>query len=164
VVETVAVAGVADHQVELADAGDVDDSFLDGCYVGLSARPSSTDSTSDGRNNTWTVKHTLIWLRPMPTVFKGAAPGTGGFFKWDSTKRSPKLVLKDVVLRADQLPNHGTLATPAADGYSVSCSNVTLVWLGRGPSPVSDRCYKVTTDKRVWDDAVAAWRAKHPGL
>ena len=101
----------------------------------------------------------------MPTVYKGSAPGTGGFFKWDGngTGRSPKLVLKNVILRADQLPNHGTLATPASLGYSVTCENVTVVWLGVGSFPNPDPCYTtITTSRGVWDNALAAWRAAHP--
>ena len=52
----------------------------------------------------------------MPTVYKGPAPGHGGFFKWDdAAHRSPKLALFNNVFRVDQLPNHGSLGLP--DGY-----------------------------------------------
>jgi hypothetical protein len=38
-----------------------------------------------------------------------------------------------------------------------------VVWLGEGPfpDPLPD-CFTVTTDKSVWDNAVAEWKANHP--
>lgn len=152
-------------QNDYLGAGVIDDSLFDGCYVGISTRPSASNTTSDGRTNTLTMQHSLLWLQPMPTVYKGPAPGTGGFFKWDDTGRSPKLSLHDNVLRADQLPNHGSLGLPA--GYSVSCSNNTIVWLGSGAFPEAaswlSKCpdTKIVTSRSTWDTAVAAWHAAH---
>ncbi len=140
--------------------GVVTDSLFDGCYVGLSARPSAGDTTSEGRHNTMRVDHSLIRLQPMMSVYKGPAPGTGGFFKWDDTGRAPKLALYDNIFRADQLPNHGSLGLPP--GYQVSCGNNIIVWLGHGayPNPLPS-CFRVTTDRGVWDRAVAAWHSRH---
>jgi hypothetical protein len=145
--------------------GTVSDALFDGCYVAFSARPSSSDSTSDGRGHTMTIDRSITRLQPMPTVYKGPAPGTGGFFKWDDTGRSPGLVLHDNVFRADQLPNHGSLGLP--DGYAVSCSGNVIVWLGTGPFPEAAswkaRCPDtvILTDRAFWDAAVAGWRARH---
>ena len=145
--------------------GTIADSLLDGCYVAFSARPSSSDTTSDGRGHTVTVDRSLVRLQPMPTTYKGPAPGTGGFFKWDDTARSPALSLHGNVFRADQLPNHGSLGLP--DGYAVSCSGNTIVWLGAGAFPEAAswraKCPDtvIVTDRGVWDAAVAAWRAAH---
>jgi hypothetical protein len=111
------------------------------------------------------MENSLLWLQPMPTVYKGPAPGTGGFFKWDDTGRSPKLALHGNVFRADQTPNHGSLGLPS--GYNVSCSNNTIVWLGKGAFPETaswlSKCpdTKIVTSKSTWDDAVAAWNAAH---
>jgi hypothetical protein len=147
-------------------SGTVTDSLLDGCYVAFSARPDASDTTSDGRGRTVTVDGSLVRLQPMPTVYKGPAPGTGGFFKWDDTTgRSPALALHDNVFRADQLPNHGSLGLP--DGYPVSCSGNVIVWLGAGPFPAaaswSAKCPDtvIVTDRAYWDAAVAGWRAHH---
>ena len=145
--------------------GTIADSLFDGCYVAFSARPSSSDTTSDGRTHTVTLDHNLVRLQPMPTTYKGPAPGTGGFFKWDDTGRSPALSLHDNVFRADQLPNHGSLGLP--DGYAVSCSGNTIVWLGAGAVPEAAswraKCpdTRIVTDRAVWDAAVTAWRAAH---
>jgi len=145
--------------------GTVTDSLFDGCYVAFSTRPSSSDPTSDGRGHTMTIDHSLVRLQPMPTVYKGPAPGHGGFFKWDDTGRSPALALHDNVFRVDQLPNHGSLGLP--DGYDVSCSGNVIIWLGTGAFPEAAswkaKCPDtvILTDRAYWDGAVAGWRAHH---
>ena len=147
-------------------SGVVTDSLFDGCYVGFSTRPTAADTTSDGHTNTFVVDGSLIRLRPMPTVYKGNAPGHGGFFKWDTDQgRSPRLVLRNNVFRVDQAPNHGSLALP--DGYRVQCSGNTIVWLGDGDFPETDtwrtKCpdTRIVTAKSVWDIAVGAWSTQH---
>ena len=141
-------------------SGTVEDSLLDGCYVAFSARPSSGDSVQ-GKDNTYTIRNNVVRLQPMPTVYKGRAPGNGGFFKWDDAGRSPHLVVRDNVFRVDQRPNHQTLGWP--EGYDVSCSNNVVVWLGKGRYPDRlPKCFRVTRNRKVWDDAVAGWTAAHP--
>ena len=45
----------------------------------------------------------------------------------------------------------------------VSCSNNVMVWLGGGPYPAGlPSCFQITTDRGVWDTAVAAWKQRHP--
>ena len=43
-----------------------------------------------------------------------------------------------------------------------ACSNNVMVWLGGGlyPAPLP-ACFTVTTDRAVWDDAVASWKLRH---
>ena len=143
-------------------SGIVEDSLFDGCSVGVSARPSASNTTSDGRTETMTIRHSLLRLEPMPTVYSGPAPGHGGFFKWDfDTGRSPRLVVEDNVLRADQPPNNGSLGLP--DGYEVTCARNTIVWLGEGEFPDASswrsRCpdTRIVTTTSTWTDAVATW-------
>jgi hypothetical protein len=141
-------------------AGVIEDSLLDGCYVAFSARPTKGKST-DGRTNTETIRDNVVRLQPMPTVYKGKAPGNGGFFKWDEHGRGPRLVIRDNVFRVDQRPNHQTLGLP--EGYRVECSNNVVVWLGKGRYPDRlPKCFRVTRDRSVWDHAVAGWQAAHP--
>jgi hypothetical protein len=142
-------------------SGVVEDSLFDGCYVAFSARPTKGESV-DGHRNVETFRGNVVRLQPTPTVFKGRAPGTGGFFKWDRTGRGPKLVIEDNVFRADQRPNHQDLTVPK--GYGVTCRNNVVVWLGKGRYPDRlPRCFTVTRDRKVWDRAVADWYAAHPG-
>lgn len=141
-------------------SGVVEDSLLDGCYVAFSARPSSSD-TAEGRQNTVEFRSNVVRLEPMPTVYKGTAPGNGGFFKWDEHGRAPKLVIRDNVFRVDQRPNHQDLGVP--NGYDVKCRNNVVVWLGKGRYPDKlPKCFRVTRRRSVWDAAVARWRAAHP--
>lgn len=152
-------------QDDYLTSGVISDSFFDGCYVGISTRPSSNNTSSDGRSETVTLTGSLLRLQPMPTVYKGPAPGHGGFFKWDDTGRSPKLSLVNNIFRVDQLPNHGSLGLPS--GYQVSCSGNTIVWLGGGAFPDAaswlSKCpdTRIVTSISTWDDAAAWWEATH---
>lgn len=143
--------------------GTITNSLLDGCYVGVSTRRSSGETT-DGHLNTVTISNSLIRLQAMPTVYSGSAAGHGGFFKWDDTfGSSPKLDISNTIFRADQETNHGSLNLPA--GYPVTCANNTMVWLGPGAFPGSlPSCFTVTTNRSVWDAAVRDWDTAHPGV
>lgn len=150
---------VRDDCVENDDlhGGLVDDSLLDGCYVAFSARAWQDEHTYDGSGQTWTLRGNLVRLQPMPTVYDGPAPGHGGFFKWGPL--APSISLHGNVFRADQDSNHTTMGIP--EGALADCSDNTMVWLGEGPYPAPlPECFTVTTDRRVWDDAVAAWHAR----
>ena len=139
-------------------SGVVEDSLLDGCYTAFSARPNPDDLESDGAGDVWIIRRSLIRLQPMPTVYKGDAPGHDKFFKWDKNGRGPMLELHDNIFRVDQPPIAGDLGVP--EGYLASCSNNIVVWLGEGdfPSSLPD-CFTITTEKAVWDEAVVAWKA-----
>jgi hypothetical protein len=141
-------------------AGLVEDALLDGCYVAFSARRHSNDSTSGTQDSVWTIRDSLVRLQPMPTVYRGPAPGHGGFFKWGSLGLEPRLVLHGNVFRADQNSNHTTMGIPP--GALASCSDNVMVWLGPGayPAPLP-ACFTVTTDAGVWHRAVAEWHATH---
>lgn len=138
--------------------GEVTDSLLDGCYVAFSARPKSSDETSEGSDRTFAIRDSLVRLQPMPTVYKGDAPGHGGFFKWDKDGRGPTLELHGNVFRVDQESNHTGLGVPPELG---DCSDNVVVWLGDGayPDPLPD-CFTVTSDASVWDSAVEDWHAR----
>lgn len=149
-------------------AGTIDSSYLDGCYVGFSARRSAGE-TFDGHLRTWNITNSLVRLQAMPTVYSGSAAGHGGFFKWDdSAPTSPMLHLVNTVFRADQDTNHQSLNLPT--GYPVTCSGNIVVWLGSGAFPgraswlaaCPDTTF--TTDRSVWDFVSGAWKAAHAGV
>ena len=139
--------------------GLIEDALFEGCYVFLSERPGGgVRIPVDGRSKTVTIQNTLVYLKPMPTVYKGPAPGTGPLFKWSDL--GSKLVITNTIFRIDQKPNHGDLIIPPGLG---SCSNNVIVWLGRGAYPARlPACFTVTTSRTVWDQAVADWKARHP--
>lgn len=143
-------------------AGTVRDSLLEGCYNAFSSRTYDGQSgVSDGSGNTFTVTHSLVWLRPMAKTYNGEGePGTAGFFKWDDA--APKLSLHGNVFRADQ--QAGTVGLGIPPGKLASCSNNVMVWLGHGryPDPLP-RCFKVTRNVHVWDRAVRQWHRQFGG-
>ena len=139
-------------------SGTVENSLLDGCYNAFSARPYAGQSgLRDGSHNLWTIRDSLVRLQPMPRPYldQGLIPGTAGFFKWDA--RAPRLSLTRNVFRADQRAGTVGLGIPA--DKLAGCSHNVMVWLGDGPYPDPlPSCFTVTTDVRVWNDAVARWR------
>ena len=138
-------------------SGLVDDSYFEGCYVFISERPGSNQTVvRDGSRDTVTIRNSLVYLQPMPTVYSGTAPGTGPLFKWSAN--ASKLVISNSIFRFDKKPNHGSLGAPNL----VGCANNIVVWLGAGPFPASlPACFTVTTSRAVWDQAVADWKARH---
>jgi hypothetical protein len=156
-------------QNDYLHAGLVDDVFLDGCYVGYSARtwgnlPDSLDRSS----NVVTIQNSLIRLQRMPTVYDGPAPSHAAFFKLDADGTSPRFALHDNVFRADTasaLGNYGdqmTMVPPPE--HIASCSNNIMVWLGPGdfPAPLPS-CFALTRDREVWEAAVADWLERRGG-
>jgi hypothetical protein len=151
--------------------GLIEDSLFDGCYVGISTRPSDANIAAgfNGSDKVLTIRNTLVRLEPMPGP-PGGSPtelGHGGFFKWHlwnspEQSLSPKLALYDNVFMAEQArAGEDRMGTPP--GQVLDCANNVMVWLGPGafPDPLP-ACFTVTTDRSVWDTAVADWHARHP--
>jgi hypothetical protein len=145
-------------------SGTIDDVLSDGSYVGISSRP---NRRQDGRGKLLTVRNSLFRLettdQPYPTE---TPPAHGALFKWD-----PKAV--DLALHGNVflvVHSRSELGIPA-EANVTSCSNNTLVWLGEGNFPgllgrdpaSGQPCLTVTTNRQIWDDAVAAWTIRHPG-
>ena len=149
-------------------------SFLDGCYSGISARFSSSDESAgviNGSNDLLEVENTLIWMKPISPVYKGTNPGHGGFFKWENivVDRGMKLSLKGVTLMARQDANHQSLGNEAG-ALLATCQNVTIIWLGSGAYPGTGwpaGCVTVVTGqagKDLWLQKVNAWYSAHPAF
>lgn len=160
------------------NSGIVDDSFFDGCYVFYSARRPQGEG-KDGGANTFTLTDSLVRLEHMPSVYNGDPNGGHGpFFKLSANPdfgRSPRMVIRDTVFRADDPSYNGSMgvpkydhdkdpATPHLDYLAPEdCSNNTMVWLGEGPFPGNlPDCFTITTDPAVWDAAVADWWNRRP--
>jgi hypothetical protein len=143
-------------------SGIIEDSLFDGCYVGISARPSTgiINAGYTGANETLIVRNSLLRLERMPGPNKStAATGHGQWFKWDAL--APSLELHDNIFMTEEWGNSPRTMGPPAK--LTKCSNNIMVWLGSGPYPSPlPSCFKVVTDRKVWDNAVAAWKAAHP--
>jgi hypothetical protein len=108
---------------------------------------------------------------PGPGSVTADGLGHAGFFKWHkwddpANSISPKLALHDNVFLAERVGDVGPDRMGVPPGQIASCSNNVIVWLGAGPFPgtLPAGCFTVTTDRRVWDTAVATWIARHPGV
>jgi hypothetical protein len=154
--------------------GLIDDSLFDGCYVAISSRPSPAIIASgyDGRGKVLTIENSLIRLQPLPGP-RGASPdglGHAGFFKWHNwdnpeTSLSPDLALHGNVFMAERAGQVSADRMGIPPGRLQSCANNIMVWLGPGNFPASlPACFTVTTDRAVWDSAVAGWIARHPDV
>jgi hypothetical protein len=152
--------------------GLVEDNLFDGCYVAFAARP--TDGIiaegGDGRGEVWTIRNNLIRMEAMPGPRTGPSPNYGAVFKWHnwtdpSISLSPKLALHNNIFLIDRMGAEGVNRMGLPPEQVASCSNNTLVWLGPGEYPAKlPSCFTVTKDRKVWDVAVAGWKARHPGV
>jgi hypothetical protein len=137
----------------------ISDSLLDGCYVMFAARKRSS-AIIDGSNNVWEISRVLGYLHDQTGIYRGVSPGHGMFFKWDST--SPKIKIYDTILRVDSAVSFSNNQFNFYPDRLIDCANNTLVWLGDGDFPgVLPSCFTLTTDKAVWDNAVAGWKTRH---
>jgi len=149
------------------NAGLIEDSLFDGCFVGFSARHS--DETITGSRNVWTIQNTLVRLEPMPGPPDGGDLGHKGFFKWiswgDPDSRSPKLALHNNIFMAEQAGETSAKKMGIPPGKLESCSGNIMVWLGPGDYPAElPDCFTVVKDASVWNRARAEWIARHPEL
>jgi hypothetical protein len=156
---------IRDDCVENDDIGGglVEDSLFDGCYTGVSERPSSTDQQNNypaPAGETLTLDHVLLRLQQMPGPRDSNDPnilGHGQLFKWSPVAN--QLVVRDSIFLVEQQPNGGSADFPAG----TVASNVTVVWLGGGafPGTLPATGVTVVTDRSVWDNARTGWLTRH---
>jgi hypothetical protein len=139
--------------------GYVADSLFDGCYMGLSERPSKGFSpTPPPAGETFTLDGVLLRLQPMPRDDAPDGLGNGQLFKW--SRWADRLVLRNSILLVERISMNGRKAMRFPRG--TVAHNVTLVWTGPGayPGPLPAGV-RVTRDRAVWDAARARWLARH---
>jgi hypothetical protein len=157
-------------------AGTIEDSFFDGCYVGISARAFTKLGNSSA--NVVTVRNSLIRLGAVDRTFDAAAavPNHNGFWKWPTPKDTnsprayaPRLALYNNVFRADAPAwGRGTTLGPPSDKLA-QCANNIMVWLGARTFPESlppPPCFTLRAGadgRAAWDSATKAWHAANPG-
>lgn len=141
------------------------DSFLDGCYDGISSREYT--SVAEGSAKLMRIERSLIRLQAMDSVYSGATPNHNAFWKWHA--RGPQLALRDCTFRADSPSKEGNgagmyMAPPP--GKLVESANNVMVWLGNGSFPESlPAGFTLLTGQAGldhWNAVVAAWEAAHP--
>jgi hypothetical protein len=149
------------------NSGLLRDSFLDGCYDGISSREYT--SVADGSAKLVRVERSLIRLQAMDAVYSGATPNHNAFWKWHA--RGPQVALRDVVFRADSRSKEGNgagMCMAPPPGKLVESQNNVMVWLGAGsfPEPLPAGFTLLTGQDGLdfWNAVAAGWHANHPSL
>ncbi|MGH7528139.1 MAG: hypothetical protein ACREMX_15700 [Gemmatimonadales bacterium] len=154
-------------ETDWAKSGRIEDVLFEGCYVFLATRPRSS-SSANGSSNTVVVDRAVVWMKPIKNTYDNDPPNsTSAIFKIDPS-RSPKMRLRNLVLRVDVKPGAGGEGRACLNPRNlvVESVNNVVVWTGSGSYPCLPlpSGWTLTRDKGVWDRAVADWKAKHPGL
>lgn len=149
-------------------SGFIEDSLFDGCYVFVSARPSSAilNEGWDGTNELVEVDRALVRMQAMPGPDCLGSNGWGTTWKWHSGNpgKSPKLTIRNSIFRYDQLGCSGSGSVQLPPGKLENCDNNVVVWTGAGNFPSGlPACFTVTRDTSIWDDAVTDWLVRHSG-
>jgi hypothetical protein len=144
--------------------GLLQDSLWEECNTGISERPAGGASWTSPPSETLTLDHMLIGLYQTPHEKNGPTTGENALFKWSSSANH--LVIKCSLFKVDARSLNGTDSMAVPPGTVVDDSQCrdqpsTIVWLGGGRYPAPTAGMRVVTDRSVWTDAVAAWKAAH---
>lgn len=173
-------------------SGRVFDSLFDGCYTGISTRPSSSDTESDGAGERVELDRVLLRMQPMPYPYKwqeksgvigadgkpydgtGIPYGHGNIFKLDNDDvgRNPHFSVRNSVFLVTHYTTDSKLDFPPPSLMD-ACENNTIIWLGGGsypgelPTSKFPGCFRVLTGQQgidYWVSLVSDWHARHPGV
>jgi hypothetical protein len=171
-------------------SGRVYDSLFDGCYTGISTRPSIDNALSHGTDELIELDRVLLRLQPMPFPYKwqtrkgsidaegnpydgnGIPYGHGSFFKMTDVDRNPHFSIKNSVFMATHLTRSSRFNFPP-ESLIDECQNNTIIWLGPGPfrgklpSQKFPGCVEVVTGQEgldLWQQMVSDWHGRHPSV
>ena len=136
--------------------GSVIDSLFDGCYTFFSEQEGG-----DVEGETLLLDHVLARLQPLPGPRGETDPtilGHGSFFKKFDYGGRHEPIIRDSVFFLEEDCYSGCEDWPPG----TQATNVTVVWVGEGEFPMSLLPgMTLTTDRTVWEDAVARWKERH---
>jgi len=143
--------------------GTIEDTLIDGTYVGFSDR----GFTAASSQAIMEIRNTLVRLQTYDQTYNNSGPGHGWFWKFDS--EAIKLSLHGNIFFAESPSIHSS--AKLLPEKIVSCKKPdgspdnTIVWTGQGPYPRPDElltgCFTLTTDSSVWYKAVIDWKIRH---
>lgn len=161
----------------------VTDNLFEHCFMGLSAQPHTDAERDPTTDNVFRYENNLMSFGHFAYPYKWwetwRGCGNGGhamMFKVGGVSQTMAWALNDnIFLLEDDACGSGSEMGIWDTMNIVECSNNTIVWLGEGPVPVPKPgrpgpkthlpdCFKVTTDRSVWDNAVNHWKATHPNI
>ncbi|MGY1620125.1 hypothetical protein ACI797_25585 [Geodermatophilus sp. SYSU D00691] len=138
------------------------DTLVEGTYTFLSCQNHGLDGARPRHGVT--VEHSVVRLRPFPGGYKTRSTDAVHGQIYKSQENGPALVLRHVVIAAERFrdPDDGPRLPERTGQVQDRYEDVTLVWLGPGgyPGNVPAGC-RVTTDRAVYDRAVASWKSRH---
>ncbi len=165
-------------------SGEVYDTLFDGCYSGLSVRPSA-GSNDYAKGSVIKFDKVLLRMEPMPYPYKwdsksdptlkvsgyGETPfGFGNVFKMENGIEPDFEITNSVFLLEYDAKKE---LFPPQDKVRV-CKNNTLIWLGNpadAPTYLTSEfpgCFTIITDKTqgkaLWKNKVADWHKRHPDV
>ena len=165
-------------------SGKVYDSLFDGCYTGISVRPSSSGK-GKGQGQTITVDKVLLRMEPMPYPYKWDTKddptvtvsgyenipfGYGKVFKMDKGNE-PEFKITNSVFLLEY--NSKKTLFPPKEKVTV-CSNNTIIWLddpANAPTYLLNDfpgCFTIITDnvegRNFWKSKVTDWHDRHPNV
>jgi hypothetical protein len=173
-------------------SGRVYDTLFDGCNTGISTRPSSSDSSSDGAGELVELDRVLLRMQPMPYPYKwakktgiiradgkpydgtGIPYGHGNIFKIekDDINRNPHFSIRNSVFLVTHFTTAAKVDFPPAQLID-ACENNTIIWLGQGnyPGTLPDskfpNCFNLLTGEQgreYWVEKVTDWHVRHPNV
>ena len=174
------------------NSGRVFDTLLDGCYAGISTRPSSSDRRSNGAGKVIELDRVLLRLQAMPYPAgwrsksnsidsngdryngSGIPYGHGSLFKEDrDTNRNAHFKIKKSVFLLPHNRRTRTQADFPAERLIDTCEDVTVIWLGPGdypgklPTKKFPNCVTVLKGQEgldFWKQKVEDWHSRHPDV
>ena len=174
------------------NSGRVFDTLLDGCYAGISTRPSSSDRRSNGAGKVIELDRVLLRLEAMPYPAgwrsksnnidsngdryngSGIPYGHGSLFKEDrDTNRNAHFKIKNSVFLLPHNRRTRTQADFPAERLIDTCEDVTVIWLGPGdypgklPTKKFPNCVTVLKGQEgldFWKQKVEDWHSRHPDV
>ena len=144
-------------------SGLVEDCLVDSAYVAFSDQK----YTAASPDAVWEIRDNLVRLQVYEQTYVIGKSGHGWFWKWDAD--GIKLSLHGNIFYAEAPSLHRNnklwpekvVSCKKADG---SPDNI-IVWGGTGPYPRPEEletgCFTLTTDRAVWNKAVAKWKSRH---
>jgi hypothetical protein len=171
-------------------SGRIYDCLFDGCFTGISTRPTKKDLQSNGADELVELDHVLLRLQAMPYPYKwekkkgiidengepyigsGIPYGHSYFFKMTDVNRNPHFSIKNSVFLAEHFTEASKFDFPPESIIDI-CENNTIIWLGPGkfpgklPTRKFPNSFEIVTGQEgrdLWQKKVSDWHARHPDV
>jgi hypothetical protein len=171
-------------------SGRIYDCLFDGCYTGISTRPTKKDFQSNGAGELVELDQVLMRLQAMPYPYKwekkkgiidekgkpytgsGVPYGHSYFFKITDDNRNPHFSIENSVFLAEHFTEASKFDFPPESLIDI-CENNTIIWLGPGnfpgklPTQKFPDAFEIVTGQKgrdLWQTKVSDWHARHPDV